>query len=142
LIAKFLDENDLGVLAGEQGGTQLGRRLVRFADISFYSWDQFPEGELPEEAYPKLAPDLAIEVLSKGNTKGEMRRKRKDYFKAGVKLVWMVDRFIRAVTVYTSETEFKVLREGDILDGGEVLPGFEIPVRSIFESMQRRRKRK
>src|SRR5262245_50645977 len=95
MIGKFLDENDLGVLAGEQGGTQLSKRLVRFADISFYSWDQFPDGELPEEAYPKLAPDLAVEVLSKGNTRGEMKRKRRDYFRAGVKLFWLVDHFTR-----------------------------------------------
>ncbi len=141
IIETYAQEHDLGLVAGEQGGTRLGKHLVRFADVSFYSWDRFPNGEIPEEPYPRIAPDLAIEVLSKRNTKGEMKRKRKEYFKAGVKVVWIVDRFTRTVTVYRSETDFKVFREGDVLDGGNVMPGLVIPVRRIFSKLQRRRKR-
>ena len=69
-----------------------------------------------------------------------MKRKRREFFKAGVKVVWIVDRFSRTVTVYASEKDFQILKEGDILDGGMVLPGFKIPVRNIFSKLQRRRK--
>ncbi len=71
-------------------------------DVAFMSWDRLPGKTVPDEAIPELAPDLAIEVLSAGNTKGEMERKLKDYFFAGVRLVWYIDWRRRTAEVYTS----------------------------------------
>ena len=60
-------------------------------NVSFISWQRLPGGELPKKPIPNLVPDLAVEVLSKGNTKAEMRRKLHEYFQAGVRLVRPID---------------------------------------------------
>jgi Uma2 family endonuclease len=87
LFRYYLEANDLGVLAGEAGAIRLMQGLVRIPDLSFVSWDRLPCGTLPDEPILGLAPDLAVEVLSPGNTRGEMQRKLREYFLAGVRLV-------------------------------------------------------
>ena len=79
-----------------------------------------------------MVPDLAVEVLSVGNTPAEMKRKRKEYFFSGVRLVWLVDPAARTIEVFTSPDQHLTLREEQALDGGDVLPGFSVPVREIF----------
>jgi Uma2 family endonuclease len=79
-----------------------------------------------------VVPDLVVEVLSKGNTKGEMSRKLEEYFGAGVRLAWVVDPRKRTVRVHTTATRSRLLREPDELDGGEVLPGFRLPLTELF----------
>jgi Uma2 family endonuclease len=61
-----------------------------------------------------------------------MQRKLCEYFQAGVRLVWHRDPATRTVTVHASPTESTVVREGERLDGGEVLPGFTLPLSSLF----------
>src|SRR5206468_1626606 len=78
------------------------------------------------------APDLAVEVLSKGNTRAEMDRKLREYFAAGVRLVWLIDPKTRTARVHTSPEEMTRLGEGDTLDGGDVLPGFALPLRDLL----------
>ncbi len=136
LLGNYLDDHDLGFLAGEQGNLRLDRGLVRGPDVSFISWDQQPDRCLPNEPLPELVPDLAIEVLSQGNTPGEMERKRREYFLSGTKLVWMVDPVQRNVSVYTAPDEFTVFTEADTLDGGNVLPGLALPVGRIFKRLR------
>ena len=133
----FLDTHDLGFLAGEGGALRLMPRLVRIPDVSFIAWTQLPTREIPTKPIPDLAPALAVEVISKGNTRGEMERKLRDYFFAGVQLAWLVDPAKRIVTVYTAPDEATVLTEADTLDGGTVLPGFAIPVRQVFARVPR-----
>ena len=55
-------------------------------------WDRLPKGDLAAEAVPAIVPDFVVEVISKGNTRAEMRPKLEDYFTAGVRLVWYIDR--------------------------------------------------
>ena len=91
LVNSYLDENDLGVCVGADGMMRLAPGLVRIPDLSFINWDRLPGRESPTEPIPDLAPDLAVEVLSDGNTKAEMARKVREYFEAGVSLVWLID---------------------------------------------------
>jgi hypothetical protein len=79
-----------------------------------------------------LVPDLAIEVLSAGNTEGEMRRKLHDYFTAGVRLVWYIDPRTRPAKAYTAENACSEVSAADSLSGGDVLPGFVLPLRELF----------
>jgi Uma2 family endonuclease len=132
LLGRFLHGKDLGALIGSNGPYRLMRGLVRLPDISFASWDKFPGGMLPVEPIPDLAPDLAIEILSAGNTRKEMNRKVREYFLAGTQLVWLVDPAKRTVSVYTAPDQSETLDEGDVLGGGDVLPGLQLPVRDIF----------
>ena len=80
-----------------------------------------------------IAPDLAVEVISPGNTKAEMERKLKDYFKAGVTLVWYVYPTTQSIHVFRSPSDVRELTGEMILGGEDVLPGFEVVVKNVFE---------
>jgi Uma2 family endonuclease len=80
-----------------------------------------------------------VEVLSEGNTAAEMERKLDDYFRAGVRLVWLVDCDRRTVTVYTSRADSQVLDTSAVLTGGDVLPGFELPLGELFAELDEQR---
>ena len=72
-------------------------------------------------------------MISRHNTRREMDRKLRDYFTAGVRLVWYVYHTPRhEVWVYLSPTDYSVVREGGALDGGAVLPGFRLPLADLF----------
>jgi Uma2 family endonuclease len=145
LLGNFIAEHDLGVLTGADGALRLMQGLVRIPDLSFISWDRLPDRRLPDEALPDLTPDLAVEVLSEGNTPGEMDRKLRDYFFAGTRLVWYIDLRRRTVRVYTGPDQCVELNERQTLDGGAVLPGFSLPLAQLFARLpgtKGRRKKK
>lgn len=137
LLGKFLDQHDLGDLVGPDATMRLMPHLVRIPDVSFISWDKLPGRQRPREAVPDLVPDLAVEVLSEGNTPAEMRRKLKEYFLAGVRLVWFIDPDRRTAEVFTSPDAGTVFTEEQTLDGGDVLPGLRLPVRDVFARVPR-----
>jgi Uma2 family endonuclease len=132
LLGDFADEHNRGVVAGADATSRILPGLVRIPDVAFVSWDRLPGRVLPKEPIPALVPDLAVEVLSEGNTPGEMKRKLKEYFLAGVQLVWFVDPTRRTVEVFTAPDVSTVFTEGQTLDGGAVLPGLRLAVRNIF----------
>lgn len=131
-LANFVRGNDLGIVTGADGTIRLARGLVRIPDCAFFAWQRLPGKAIPDEPIPDLAPDLAIEVLSESNTKEEMERKLKDYFFAGVRLVWLVDPQTRAADVYTAPDQRVRLEMGQSLEGGDVLPGFILSLRELF----------
>jgi Uma2 family endonuclease len=108
-------------------------KLVRAPDLAFTYLDRTPDRRVPDEPVPDLAPDLAVEVLSEGNTREEMERKPKEYFFSEVQLVWYVDPRTRTVRVYTPPDRVVELGTADALDGGTVLPGFSVRVAQLFE---------
>jgi Uma2 family endonuclease len=132
LLGNFVEQHDLGIVAGEAGTIKLARGLVRIPDVAFYSWNSLPDKKLPRKPIPKLAPDLAVEVLSESNTRQEMDQKLDDYLAAGVKLVWYVDPRTETVQVFSGRKTGKTLRQGQSLDGNAVLPGFKLPLRKLF----------
>ena len=134
-LGLFLDQHPLGILAGADGPMRLMPDLVRMPDISFVSWDRLPNRKVPLEPIAEFAPDLAVEILSKGNTKREMQRKLRDYFFAGTRLVWLVDKDKRTVEVFTAPDQSLVLSEEQTLDGGDVLPGFSLPLKQLFAAL-------
>ena len=91
LLKAFLAGRDLGFLLGPDGAVRLMPGLIRIPDISFISWKQLPKRERPTDAIADLAPYLAIEVLSEGNTPEEMSRKVREYFLGGSRLAgWSI----------------------------------------------------
>jgi Uma2 family endonuclease len=135
-IGVFARKHDLGLPAGADGTVRLLRGLVRVPDVAFFCWDKLPGRLLPSKPIPDLAPDLAVEVLSKANTPGEMERKLKEYFLTGVRLVWMIDPRKRAAEVYTApDAPDATLDEAQALDGGDVLPGFTLPLAELFANL-------
>jgi Uma2 family endonuclease len=132
-IGNFAEENDLGIPSGADGTVRLLKGLVRMPDVGFFCWDKLPGRLLPSQPIPDLAPDLAVEVLSEGNTPAEMERKLREYFLAGVRLVWIIDPAKRQADVYTTpDAPATILDESQALDGGDVLPGFTLPLAELF----------
>jgi Uma2 family endonuclease len=122
----------LGIVTGADGMIRLFPNQVRMPDVAFAAWSHFPGGKPTNDPVPLLAPDLAVEVLSENNTDAEMKRKREEYFQAGVKLLWLVDPKARTVTVFTSADNSVILRDDQVLDGGSVLPGFALSLKDLF----------
>jgi Uma2 family endonuclease len=134
-LGDFVKARNLGALVGADGMMRLAPSVVRSSDVSFTCWDHIPGRRIPHEPIPELAPDLAVEVLRPSNTREEMRRKLRDYFGAGTRLVWFVDLDARTVTVYAAPDQATVLHEDQTLDGGAVLPGFSLPLRQLFAEL-------
>jgi len=132
ILRAFVKANDLGLVAAPDGAIELAPGVIRYPDVEFFSWEQFPRRKIPRKKIPELAPVLAVEVLSEGNTPREMERKLKDYFFNGVKVVWYVDPRKKTIQVFTSPDESRILHERDTLDGGDILPGFRLPLRELF----------
>jgi Uma2 family endonuclease len=133
LLGHYALENRLGRVFFAETGFLLARDpdTVRAPDIAFIHNDRLPVTE-PEEAFWPGAPDLAVEVVSPGDTMGQLDDKVKMWLDAGSRIVWVVNPKWRNVTVYRSATDIKVLTEDDQLDGQEVIPGFQCPIRTIF----------
>jgi len=136
-LHKYLDVHRIGVATGPDGMTRLFGDTVRGPDVAFVAWDRMPNGQIPKEPVPDLVPNFVIEVLSIGNTYGEMSRKRREYFHAGVELLWMVDHRSRTVTVFRTPLDATVLSEGQTLDGGKVLPGWQVDIAELFGRLDR-----
>ena len=120
-------------MAGAETGFQIANEpdTVRAPDVAFLRAERV--GTVPVKGYFQGAPDLAVEVISKGNTPQEMERKLSDYFAAGVRQVWYVYHSPRReVLVYASPTERTVLGDQQTLDGGDLLPGFTLPLKDFF----------
>ena len=136
-LHEFVSARNLGLVVGADAAVRLLPGLVRIPDVSFVSWDRLPGRKVPKDPIPDVVPDLAIEVLSPSNTKGEMVLKHRDYFDAGVRLAWLVDPETRTVAVYTAADRFTTLDASRTLDGGEVLPGFALNLGMLFGEADR-----
>jgi Uma2 family endonuclease len=132
-LYQFVKLNNLGRVYAAETGFKLESDpdTVRAPDVAFVSMERIQAaGRI--QGYRSGAPDLAVEVLSPGNTKREMAEKVKDHFAAGARSVWVVNPKLKTVSVYHSLTDIITLTERDILEGGEVVPEFQIPVAEIF----------
>ncbi len=117
-----------GHITGEAGGYRVsGERHA--PDVAFISKARQPE--LPHEGYNPIAPDLAVEVVSPTDSERLLRIKIANYLAAGTTL-WVVYPQTREVEVYAPGQPVQVLDEKDTLDGGKVLPGFELPLKELF----------
>jgi Uma2 family endonuclease len=136
-INNYLTANPIGFVTGEQGPYRLLPRRMRVPDVAFVRWDRLPTRKLPRGQVLRVAPDLVVEVLSPSNTKKEMEKKLREYFNAGVRLVWYVDPEKRTAEVYTSPTDVEKLDADGILDGQEVLPGFKLKIKDWLDKVPR-----
>ena len=132
-ITKYLDDHRLGKVLGADGSLNILPGMVKIPDVSFISWDRWPKQPLPRRPIPALVPDLAVEVLSETNTEKEMDDKLLKYFQAGVRLVWYVYPETHTAKAFTSPTLATESDENGVLDGGDVLPGFQLSLRELFE---------
>ena len=133
-IANHVIDKGLGIVTAAETGFILernpdGRDTVRALDIAFLSSARVP-AVLPDHLVD-IAPDLAVEIVSRSNKVVDMHRKIRQLLADGTALVWIVHPETRTVEVHT-RIGAATLENDDTLTGGDVLPGFEIPVREIF----------
>ncbi|MDB5309617.1 MAG: hypothetical protein JWO38_3819 [Gemmataceae bacterium] len=136
ILLTFVRSRTLGLVGGPDAIMRLKEGQDRLPDISYTAWASLPADDAHLKAVAVYAPDLAVEILSAGNTRKEIERKRREYFAAGTKLVWIVDPDDRTVAVFTDPDTHTLLTAADTLDGGTVLPGFTLPLADLFDDPQ------
>ncbi len=129
-LGNFVDINALGEVLTETG-FRLFADTVRAPDVSFIASKN--RSRLDLKHYSELAPDLAIEILSPSDVASQWNRKIRQYLKAGSHTVWVIDPEVQTVSVYNSDGSFRMLGPDDQIDAPELLPGFSVPVHSLFE---------
>jgi len=130
----YVRAHNLGVVSGADSTMRMASSgRIRLPDVAFVAADRLPT---TRQRVPTLAPDLAVEVLSEGNTTDEIAQKLREYFQSGTRLAWVIDPPSRTVAVYHSAgAPTRVLDVASQLDGEQVLPGFSLPVASLFRSV-------
>jgi len=136
-LGAFVQRGKLGIVAGEGSMTRLFPGRLRIPDVAFVSRERFSRRKKRHETILEFAPDLVVEILSKSNTRREMEQKLRDYFYGGTRLVWYIDPKKRIVRAYTGPGEMTILTEDQTLDGGDVVPGFALPLRDLFAELDR-----
>ena len=120
------------LLATETGFTLFrGPDTVRAPDIAFVRRERVPTDTA---AFPDLAPDLVVEVLSPDDRPGETLAKVADWLEAGAQVVWVIDPERRIARIYRQDGTESVLEETDPLVGEDVLPGFRCRLTSILQA--------
>ena len=85
------------------------------------------------KGHNRIAPDLAVESVSPNDLAYDVDEKVQDWLLAGTRLVWVVNPQTRTIEVHRAQRPGSIFREGDELDGEDVLPGFRCQVKELFE---------
>lgn len=132
VLREFVRKQKLGrVLGGEVGiYTQREPDTVRAADVAFISHQRWPQ--VKSQSYLDVAPELVVEILSPDDAWSQLMEKLEEYFNIGVQMIWVADPRRQQIYVYHSVTKVERFVVEDVLSGGEVLPGFSVPVVELF----------
>jgi Uma2 family endonuclease len=133
ILGLYIRQKGLGRWFGAETGFFLGHDpdTVRAPDFAFIANQNLPQTK-PIEAFWPGAPDLAVEVLSPGDTAGEIAEKVEVWLAAGCAAVWVIDPKLQTVTIYRSPTDVQVKTAGETLNGDPIMPGFSCPVDELF----------
>jgi Uma2 family endonuclease len=131
-LGNFVKERRLGIVMGTETGFQIAQDpdTVRAPDVGFVCADRV-RGVLPRGFFPG-APDLAVEVVSPSDRRAAVLAKVQDWLAAGCRAVWLVDPAERTVSIHDNRGQVRTLSVSDELTGGDVVPGFRLPVAEIF----------
>jgi Uma2 family endonuclease len=131
----YANQHRLGVVLGSNAGCWMFNRNCRAPDVSFITKARLASLDFKPNSrrfFPG-APDLAVEVLSPSNTRGEINERLRDFFASGAQLAWIIHPEDEYVEVCQSLTDRKLLGPGAELDGGSLLPGFRYPIADLFK---------
>ncbi|MCS7300720.1 MAG: Uma2 family endonuclease [Fimbriimonadales bacterium] len=107
---------------------------VRAPDVAFIRKERLPEPR--PNAFPELAPDLAVEIVSPSDSYADILEKVDELLQAGTVAVWVVDPKRRSVEVYRRDAPTLRLHEDDMLTCEELLPGFQLPLKTLFGGLR------
>jgi Uma2 family endonuclease len=129
-MGNYIEDHRLGVLYDQSGFVfERDPDTLLEPDLSFVRRDRVP---LDEDAYPEIPPDLVVEVVSPSQTGPSVEEKVSIYLATGVRLVWVLDPARRTLRVHRADGSDQMLSEVDIVDGEDVLPGFQLPLAELF----------
>jgi Uma2 family endonuclease len=132
-LQNFVASRKLGYVFGADAMMRTRPERIRLPDVSFIRAERLEGAAGGWTAIFAGAPDLAVEVISPGNSKAEMQQKLEEYFAAGTSLVWYVYPKDQTVHVHTSADAAPTILASDAtLSGGDLLPGFSVQVRTLF----------
>ena len=129
----FVKKNVLGRVYGAGTGFLISSDpdTVRAPDVTFVSQAKLNKmGDI--DGFLPCAPDLVVEVLSPSDSYSEVEESILDFLAAGSRMVLVVNPLTRSVTAYRSLTNITAIFEGDVLQGGDVVPGWSIAIKDIF----------
>lgn len=138
-IGNFVIPKKLGLVGAPDAIMRLRKGQLRLPDVSFITWDRLLATDAHTKKVAPFGPDLAVEVLSEGNTRKEIDQKRNEFFAAGTKLIWVIDPKTRTAEVYNDPTrpnQMTFIRENEALDGGTLLHGFRLPLAELFADVE------
>lgn len=132
-LHQHVERDDLGLVFGSGLGYVLGREpdSVRMTNVSFVPWDSIPEGGVPDW-FVEGVPLIAVQVIGPYDQADDLEERVSHFLGAGTRQVWILRPQSREVEVRTSDRVERRLGSNDWLDGGEVLPGFRVPVADLF----------
>jgi Uma2 family endonuclease len=121
-------------VAAADPGTRLGHDpdILRGPDVAIVRVEREPQGR-GADGWLEGAPDVAVEVLGDAQSASELAKKALEYLAAGAKMVWVLDPEPARLLLFTPPDRIRVLGRDEILDGGDVLPGFSCRVAEMFE---------
>ena len=127
ILRRFVKPRKLGVVSGADGMIRLFAGLIRIPDVSFASWDRFPNRKIPKSPVPALAPELVVEILSESNTAGRDGAEAGRVFRRPA-CGWSGKsiQYPERLACYTADGSVKMLDASQTLEGGDVLPGFSL----------------
>ncbi|MFM7575003.1 MAG: Uma2 family endonuclease [Snowella sp.] len=135
-LVGYILPKKLGVILDSSTAFNMKNGNKRSPDIAFFAKERLQGMTVLPSGYLKGAPDLAVEVLSPGNTVEEIDDKLTEYFENGSRLVWVINPIQHYVLVYRSAQEpDRLLKSRDSLDGEEVIPGFTLAVADLFQKL-------
>lgn len=132
-LFRHVEAEGLGMVFAAETGFKIASDpdTVRAPDVAFVRRERV-EAVGENKGFWPGAPDLAVEVVSPGDTHSEVEEKVREWLKAGTRKVIVVSGEHALVTVYDSKDEILWLEEGDVLEGGDVVPGWRLSVSEIF----------
>lgn len=134
LIGAYLLARDLGEGTTEQSGYDVGkghRAVVRAPDVAYMSKERAAQAR--GVRYSRLAPDLAVEVVSPSqNDEDEMASRARMWLDFGVRMLWVIWPDEKQVDVWRPDAEKQRLSVQGTLEGQDILPGFTLPVAKLF----------
>ena len=133
-LSLYVEKNKLGYVCTAETGFRIAKDpdSVRAPDAAFVRQASIDQHGILK-GYWQGAPDLVVEVISPGDTYTEVAEKVDEWLTAGCLMVWVLNPRRHTVEVHRSPYDFTVLQTGDILDGGNVVEGFQCPIAELFE---------
>jgi Uma2 family endonuclease len=143
-LANFVREHKLGIVCGSSAGywmrpgntQQPKKKNFLSPDVSFLAKERLQGLKHPPKKFFDGAPDLAVEILSPSDTVELLHEKIVEYFENGTRLLWVINPAEEIALVYHSPQPDRLLRNGEMLDGEQVVPGFTLPVAELFAELE------